>query len=148
MAEIIGIVASSISITQLAAQVSKSVMELKNLWGQVKELPSDIDFLMRQVESLELILSQMQDDLTQKAMPTLVFDNICVKQSLKLCKEGADKLGTAVSVLADDLKGKTGLSLKMGSIKVMHKKEKLQRLKAMTQEAINMLSLAYQCHTA
>jgi hypothetical protein len=56
MAEVIGIVASGISIAQIAGQVASSIVKIKNFWDQVKAAPDDINHLLREVDSFSLIL--------------------------------------------------------------------------------------------
>jgi hypothetical protein len=147
MAEVVGLIASGINIGQLASQIADSVMELKRLWNLVREAPSDIKDHVTQVESINLILSHIQRDYGQATRPGVGNDNIYMQRSLQLCKEGADKLGAAVSELSDKIRGKTGWRLKMGSIKIVLKKHDLQRLREKMKSAIDLLSLAYQCHT-
>lgn len=84
MAEVIGVVASGVSLAQLAGNITSCLIKLKNYWDQVKEAPEEIEYLLREIESFNLILSHIQNDLG----PSAVFDNACVQQSLNLCTEG------------------------------------------------------------
>jgi len=147
MTEAVGLVASGINIAQLAGQVANSIVELKHLWNLVKEAPSDIKDHIAQVESLNLILAHIQKDYDQETRSGMGKDHIHIQRSLQLCKEGADKLGAAVSDLSDKIRGKTGWRLKMGSMKIVLKKNDLKRLREKMKSAIDLLSLAYQCHT-
>jgi hypothetical protein len=147
MAEVVGLVASGINIAQLAGQVADSVMELKRLWNLVREAPSDIKDYVAQVDSINLILSHIQDDRAQETRPGMGKDNKYMQQSLEFCKGGADKLNAAVTELSDKIRGKTVWRLKMRSIKIALKKNDLQRLRETLKSAIELLSLAYQCHT-
>jgi hypothetical protein len=52
-----------------------------------------------------------------------------------------------VSELAEKINGKTGWRRKAGGVKVVLRYEKLKRLKKRMKSAVNLLSLAYQCHT-
>jgi hypothetical protein len=70
-----------------------------------------------------------------------------MQRSLELCKEGADELGAVVSDLSDSIRGKTGWRLKMGSMKIVLKKDDLRRLRKKMMSTVGLLSLAYQCHT-
>jgi hypothetical protein len=62
MAEVLGKVASGISVAQLAGQITSSIIKLKNYWNQIQNAPSDINRLLREIESLNLILCHIQDD--------------------------------------------------------------------------------------
>lgn len=147
MAEVIGIVASGISIAQIAGQVANSIIRIKGFWDQVKAAPDDISHLLQEVDSFGLILRHIQDDLTRNALPDLVFDNECVRQSLELCRGGAIELEELAADLAEKLGGKSGLRRKFGSVRTMLKQDDIKRLKTRLKNAIRLLSLAYQCHT-
>jgi hypothetical protein len=62
MAEAIGVVASGISIVQLAGQIATSIAKLRGYWAQVKQAPSDIEHLMGQIDSLILLITEILDD--------------------------------------------------------------------------------------
>ncbi|KAK0109191.1 hypothetical protein ONS96_003014 [Cadophora gregata f. sp. sojae] len=69
MAEVLGVVASGIAVTQLAGQVAKSVIKLKECWDQVQEAPADIKYLLREIDSLNLILNHIQEGQTKQEKP-------------------------------------------------------------------------------
>lgn len=143
MAEALGLVASGISVVQLAGYIATSVVKLKDYWEQVRDAPAEIGYLLREIDSVGLILSHIQND--QKRQP--LFDNACIQQSLSLCTEGADELSALVSELANTIEGgKSGWRRKVGAAKVALKKEEIKRLKRRMKHAIQLLSLAYQYH--
>ena len=144
MAEALGVVASGIAVGQLAGQITSSVIKLKGYWDQVKEAPEQIRQLLLEIDSLNLILRHIKDDLSIRD-PT--SGSICVDQSLKLCKEGADELSNLVDELAEKIEGKSGWRKKARAAKVVLKKEDIKRLKRRMKNAVRLLSLAYQCHT-
>jgi hypothetical protein len=59
MADVVGVIASGITVAQLISQVAVSIIELKHLWNMVKEAPSDIKVHLARVESINLILSHI-----------------------------------------------------------------------------------------
>lgn len=144
MAELVGLVASGISIAQLASQVGGCIIKLKGYWGQVQQAPDDIAHLLREIDSLNLILSHIQND---QSHGEFVADNLCMPQSLQLCKEGADELSNLVAELATKIEGKAGLKKKSGSVKITLKNDEVKRLKRRMKSAIRLLSLAYSYHT-
>jgi hypothetical protein len=147
MAEVLGVVASGISVAQIAGNVASTIAKLKRYWDQVKESPAEIAYLLREIESLGLILSHIRNDQARQTLPPLVSDNICVQQSLKLCTEGADELASLVEELAEKIEGKTGWRKRTASVKVVLRKEDIKRLKRRMKNAIRLLTLSYQCHT-
>jgi hypothetical protein len=147
IAEVIGLVASGISIVQIAGQAAGSIIKIKGFWDQVKAAPDDINHLLREVDSFSLILQHIRDDLTRNVLPEPIFDKDCVRQSLELCRGGAVELEGFANDLAQALDGKSGLRRKISSVKMVLKQDDVKRLKRRLKNAIRLLSLAYQCHT-
>jgi hypothetical protein len=144
MAEVLGVIASGVAISQLASQVTSSIIKLNKCWDKIKEAPDDIRQLILEIDSLNLILRHIGDDLSISEPPR---GSICIDQSMKLCKEGADELRNLVSELAKKINGKSGWRKKVGEVKVVLRKEDLKRLKRRMKIAVRLLSLGYQCHT-
>lgn len=147
MAEVLGVVASGIAVTQLAGQIAGSIIKLKGYWSQVKEAPAEINHLIREIDSLNLMLQHMQDDRTQQFPQKLSAHNICIEKSLELCRECAMELSGLVNELAMKLQGKNGWRRKVGSAKVMLSGDDIKVLKRRLKGAIRLLSLSYQFHT-
>ena len=99
MAEVLGAVASGISIGTLAAQVVNSVTKLKSYWDEIKEAPEDIQLLMEQIEDLQFILTEMEEDQHRNPMSGTILNSATIARCLNRCKKGAD----ALEDLADDL---------------------------------------------
>ncbi|TVY45721.1 hypothetical protein LSUB1_G000383 [Lachnellula subtilissima] len=147
MAEALGVVASGIAVTQLATQVASSVIKLKNCWEQIKNVPTEISYLLREVDSLKLILCHIQDDQASQWEPNSVGNGVHLRQSLELCKQGSAELETLVNELGAKIEGKHGLKKKLGSAKVVLKNEEIKVMKRRLKSTIRLLSLSYQCHT-
>jgi hypothetical protein len=147
MAEAVGLIASGINIAQLASQVASSVLELKRMWNLVRDAPSDINDYIAQVESINLILSHIQHEHGQEMSLGKRSDNVYIQKSVHFYKEAADELDTAVAELSDKIRGKTGWRLKVGLIKIVLKRDNLQKLRVKMRSAIAVLSLACQYHT-
>ncbi|TVY38166.1 hypothetical protein LOCC1_G005764, partial [Lachnellula occidentalis] len=131
MAEALGVIASGIAVTQLATKVASSV----------------INYLLREIDSLNLILCHIHDDQIQWGQAS-VGNAIHLRQSLELCQQGSAELGTLVNELAAKIEGKHGLKKKLGSAKVVLKTEEIKTLKRRMKSTIRLLSLSYQCHTS
>jgi hypothetical protein len=149
MAEVLAIAASGVNLVQLAGQVATNIIKLKCYWDQVKEAPAEIQLLVDEIDSLNLVLCHMQSDQTEDTMPHSVFGNTAkiISKSLELCQKGADELSRLVDELAEKINGKTGWRKKVGSAKVVLKKSEVKRLKERMEYAIRLLTLANQCHT-
>jgi hypothetical protein len=141
MAEVIGVVASGISIVQLAGQVTACTLKLKAYWDEIREAPTEIKYLVREIDALSLILSQIQDGYTGG-------ENVYLQHSLKLCRDGAEELKR----LVDEMEMKLSLGgggrwrRKVGAAKVVLKKEEIKRLKGRLESAVRLLGLAHQSY--
>jgi len=147
MAEIIGTVASGIAIAQLATSIANSIVAIKEGWSQVQDAPAEVDNLMRQIDSLNLILQHIEQDQSQEDLPQLSSANLCVRQSLALCEEGAAELAALADELTAKIHGKQGWRKKLGSAKIVLRKADIKKLKSRMKNAIQLLSLSYQLHT-
>jgi hypothetical protein len=137
---VIGVVASGISIVQLAGQVTACTLKLKAYWDEIKEAPTEIKYLVREINALSLILSQIQDGYTGG-------ENVYLQHSLELCRDGAEELKR----LVDEMEMKLSLGggrwkRKVGAAKVVLKKEEIKRLKGRLESAVRLLGLAHQSY--
>jgi hypothetical protein len=140
MAEAIGFVASGISIGQLAAQVTACTLRLKAYWDEIKKAPTEIKYLVREIDALSLILFQIQDGYTGG-------ENVYLQHSLELCRDGAEEL----KQLVDEMEIKLSLGdgrwkRKVGAAKVVLKKAEIKRLKGRLESAVSLLGLAHQSY--
>ncbi|KAH6674255.1 hypothetical protein B0J14DRAFT_539955 [Halenospora varia] len=147
MAEAIGLLASGLSIAHLASEVTRTIIRLKDYWDQIKDAPSEIILLLREIESIGLIMCHIQDDTRNlKGMSTA--GNIHLLQSLELCNEGVGHLTSLVNELGEMIfESRSRWRQNLGCVKVALKKEEIKRLKRRMKSAIQLLSLSYQCHT-
>ncbi|KUJ15826.1 uncharacterized protein LY89DRAFT_97080 [Mollisia scopiformis] len=148
MAEVLGVVASGIAVGQIAGQITGSIIKLKGYWSQIKEAPAEISHLFREIESFTVMLQHMQDDRSQQSNLPSSIHNICIQRSLDLCQECATELAGLVHDLAIKVQGKNGWRKKVGSTKVVLRKEDIKILKRRLKTAMGMLSLSYQFHTS
>jgi len=143
MAEILGVVSSGIAVTQLASSVATSIIVLKGYFEQIKDAPAELQNLVEEIESLNVILSHIAADQSR----TRIVDNLCMQRSLELCKKGVKELSESVEELRRKVEGKSKFQRQIGKVKVVLRKEEIKRLKRRMKSAVRLLSLAYQCHT-
>jgi hypothetical protein len=93
MAEVLGVVASGIAVEQLAGYVASSVIKPKGYWDEVKDAPDQIRHLLLEIDSLNLILSHIGDDISKSI---LNLEELYIEQSVKLCREGTEELNDLV----------------------------------------------------
>jgi len=140
MAEL-GVAVSVISIASIAIQIGDSLIKLKSFWDHVKEAPSEIRWLIEEIETLNIALSEIEPSKAQNGLPPLepAFSTRC----LELCRKGASILEVVVKEADEEIqKGK-----KVGSIKVMLKKGKMEVLKERLRNAQLMLILSNQTYS-
>lgn len=147
MAEVLGVVASGIAVAQIAGQITGSIVKIRSYWSQVEKAPAEINYLLREIESINLMLQHMQDDRSQQSLQQLSTQNLCVQRSLELCRECATELSDLVNGLAMKVRGTKGWRKKVGSAKVVLSKEDIKTSKRRLKTSVSLLSLSYQYHT-
>lgn len=50
MAEVTGVVPSAITFATVVAQVTESIITIKDCWCQFRDAPTDLKYLMRELE--------------------------------------------------------------------------------------------------
>jgi hypothetical protein len=143
MAEAIGVVASGISIVQLAGQIATSIAKLRGYWEQVKQAPSDIEHLMGQIDSLSLLMTQIHDDQGGLGWG---LDHSYMRHCLNRCEESSKELQLLVGDLERLLEREGKWKRKVGALKVVFKKDDLKRLKTRLKSAVKLLQLAQGCY--
>lgn len=141
------IVASSITIGALAASIAKSVVKLRACWEAIQDAPEDVHFLVKRVEVLSLILRDMQDDQTQNPVSSLLLDGSTLSTCLETCKAAADRLGQLADKMATSIESSRQLRRKWASVRVVMKKNKIQRFEAELQSCISLLQLSHEIYT-
>ena len=146
MTEIVGAVASGISIGTLIIGVTSSIVKLKHCFEQVHAAPDDITDLIEELEDLGFILADMED---QQRNPTfrLIIDSTSFSRCLQHCKQGADRLEGLTMTLSADLDAASNLRRKWGSAKVVLKNAQLDRYRVRLERAIRLLTLSHQSYT-
>lgn len=147
MAEVVGVVASSIAIGTLAAQITSSIVKLKSYWDQVQGAPEDVRDLIEELDILANLLTDMEDDQRQNPVSSLILDSTSKSRCLQHCKRGADQLKELTESLSVDLDSSTRLKRKWASAKVVLKKDKVDRYRLKLERAIRLLSLSHQLYT-
>ena len=147
MAEVLGVVASAISISTLAVQILDSVTKLKSYWDQVREAPEDIKLLLEEIGDLQLVLSEIDEDQHRNPGSGVILSSGSASKCLSLCKRGADTLKQLADGLGADLESPSRLKKNWASAKVALKKDKIEKYKLRLESAMRLLHLSQQCYT-
>ncbi|KAM0170953.1 hypothetical protein ACHAPC_004582 [Botrytis cinerea] len=138
MAEI-GVIASGMGVASLGLQLMDGIRKLKQFWDEVKEAPEDIQYTLEELETLSLILSDIQT--SDSNMPSI--PSATATRCLELCRRGTDILNTTVK----DLNGAISKRRKIGSAKVVLKKDTLEKFRNRLRDAQYMLMLSRQTYS-
>lgn len=146
MAELLAVVASGISVAQLAGQIASSVLKLKSYLDQIKEAPEDIRNLIEEIEVVLLLLTEVEQDQAQQ--PTLVRRPVPALRCLDNCKKAVESLRSGVDELGADIEGAKfpKKNNRWASVKMVWKRERIEKYRSNLATALSLLNLAYQVH--
>lgn len=147
MAEILGVVASGVSIAAFAGQIVSSIMKLKSYIDQVKDAPEHIRILVDEIDDLQLLLSELSDDQSRYPHQEMLAGNKSVMRSLESCQRGVDRLRWVVDEIASDFGMLKPMRRKLISVKVVWKKGKIEKYRADLAATVRLLTFAYQIYT-
>jgi hypothetical protein len=147
MAEVIGLVSSAITFATVVAQVTESIITIKDCWSQFRDAPDDLKFLMRDLEFFGLILADIEEDLSQESFQLALKGSKHAVQSLELCREAATNLQALSNELVGDMNSSSLLRKSYAAAKMMMQRGKMERHMARLRNAIQLLSLSQQCYT-
>jgi len=144
MAEIVGVVASGISIGTLAAQVASSIIKLKSLWNEVRDAPEDIKDLIDEIELLNNILLGL--DEVDPSLTVGLEQRQSREECLRHCRAASRKISLLVEDLHAEIEKSKGLRRKIVSAKLILRKDQVKKYKSRLKGAVRLLSLSEQCY--
>ncbi|KAJ6034777.1 uncharacterized protein N7446_009532 [Penicillium canescens] len=147
MAEVIGVVSGAITFATVVAQVTESIITTKDCWCQFRDAPTDLKYLMRDLELFGLILAEIQEDQSQDAFAFALKGNRHAVQSLEFGSEAAANLQELSNELLRDMNSSHRLRKSYAAAKMVMHRGKLERHMARLRNAIQLLSLSQQCYT-
>ena len=140
MAEVLGVIASGVSIGSITIQIVGSVQQILDFWSSIKDAPTDIQDLLEELQILANLLSEV--DSSQNNGP----NSSSQLAAAKYCKNAATSITDVVKDLADGFamsKGRRRWTAVIAVLKEKKMAKSLQRL----ERAKMMLFLAQQCYT-
>lgn len=147
MAEVVGVVASGVTIGALATGITSSIIKLKSYWDQGQDAPADVHDLIEELEDLSYLLADIEDDQRQNPVSSLILDSTSTSRCLQHCKQGADRLKELTDSLCADLDASNKIKRKWASAKVVLEKNQIDRYKSKLERVIRLLSLSHQLYT-
>lgn len=147
MAELVGVIASAVTFGTVVAQLTKSITCLKDFCEQIRDLPSDISWLVRDIEILGLVLGDIEGEFVQKPITSGLNDSKHVQQSLEFCREAAVGLETTYRDLVQDVQSGARIPQYYAMMKLVMRRSRIEKYKSRLQDVIRLLLLSQQCYT-
>lgn len=145
MAEIVGAVASGLSIAQIGGQMLTIALKLRNLLDDIRDAPASLGFLLDQVEVLAPILDQMNiDESNEGNIRVQVSVDDALRSASRRCRDAAEGLSLLCSDLSTLIESTRGLKHQLKMTKIAIKKELLEKYERRLYQAVQTLSLAQQ----
>ncbi|TGO57569.1 hypothetical protein BCON_0064g00390 [Botryotinia convoluta] len=138
MAEALGIAGSAVGIISLAVQLGDGILKLKSFWSAVKDAPEEILYILDELDITHVLLTEIEDSLGSQTISP------AAARSLRLCQKGVDILNNAVKELEDEMQQRK----KWGRVKVVMKKELLEKMEKRLGRANSLMLMAHQNYIA
>ena len=143
MAEVLGIIASGVSIASIATQIVGSVQQILDFWSSIRDAPTDIQDLLEEVQLLANLLLELDDNDNDHSgssrQPTAT-------KAAQYCKNAANSIDAVIKDLADGFAMSKGRR-RWTAVKAVLKEKKMAKSLQRLERAKMMLSLAQQCYT-
>ncbi|KAF3000018.1 hypothetical protein E8E14_004688 [Neopestalotiopsis sp. 37M] len=149
MAELLGVVASAITVAEVAAKAGGAIPKLKKLWDEVQNVPETIQDLLRQIEILDPMIWEMENELNTyrtSIINPMLFDDTAMRRSTHYSRESLQNLSNIVDDMSIQIQHQKKVWRGLARAKVVLKKQVLADLEARLRKALTLLSLAQQSY--
>lgn len=136
-----GIISGSLGIVSLAIQVADSGMKLKNFLNSLKDAPDEIKYTIRQIETLDMVLSSCDADEDDQDVSE------AASLAMKTCKIFLSQAAADLQVLVKDLELLIGKRKRLGCFKTVLKQSTIENLRQRLRDAQDLLVLANQYYS-
>lgn len=143
MAEVLGIVASGVSIAQIAGQLVKCVQQLWSLCRSIRDFPGELQQILKDIEVLGEVfcdLKGLQDGHIQAGSSNVL------QASLAHCLVAKSALEAIVSRTSNSQNGKS-TSRTLNSLNAVFRKQEINELKQQLEDSKSLLQLAMSCQS-
>ncbi|KAF2995137.1 hypothetical protein E8E14_002489 [Neopestalotiopsis sp. 37M] len=145
MAEILGAVASGLSIARAAGEILSTGLKLKLLLDEIRDAPENCKFLLGQVEILATALCDLQlDDVPERGISATLCGSL--RAATIQCRYAAEHLSCAIGELSAQLETHRGLRRRVVAAKLLFKKGLLAKLEHRLYTAVQCLTLTQQLY--
>lgn len=146
MAELIGVVASSLTIGSLATGIANSAIKLRSIWNQVHDAPDDILYLIEELEHISYMLADSEEFQQRNPMSSLVLDSTSISRCLQRCKTEVDRLKEFTDRLSNDLEHSSKFKKKRAAAKIVLKKDQINRYKDRLDRTLRALTMSHEIY--
>ncbi|KAG8165490.1 hypothetical protein KVR01_004042 [Diaporthe batatas] len=133
MAEVLGIIASSVQIAGLAGQIAGIGLKIRALYQEIQGAPEELAFRLHEIRLLAGILSH-----SNSASPDVA----------NFCERCLSELSLVLLELEAQVTKSRGIRHKVASTKVVFKKQLIQKLDDRLCRSVQLLQLAANSHMA
>ncbi|KAH6999568.1 hypothetical protein EDB80DRAFT_724903 [Ilyonectria destructans] len=144
MAEVVGLVASSLTLLEVADKVTRGLFQLKRLWDEVKDVPETIREILTRLDVLLPVVIEIDKDLQRGAA---ISGNSAAVLSLSYCQNAINELTSVIDDLSRNIESVKGFRRNAARVKVVLKKDALSKYERKLEWSIQLLLLAQQLHT-
>lgn len=146
MAEVIGVVSGAIAFATVVIQLGRSIATLKDFCDQLNDSPDEIRRLIREIEIYGLILTDIDEDLSQESGLIPLRNSKHIRQCLDLCKEASENLASLCANISQDTRPLKNLRQVYKSTRLVMKRGKIEKYSARLQKVIQLLMLSQQSY--
>jgi hypothetical protein len=147
MAEILGVVASGIAVTQGAQTLGAIVLSLSRLWRDVRDVPNTIRYMLEELEDAGTVIAIIETEWESPGSTTTPLTSLhCL--TIQRCRQAHKDLGDLVEDLRADIASSRRRKKLVASVKVALKKDTLEAYERRLQRALRFLDSAVHLHMA
>lgn len=117
MAELVGLVSSTVALVGVAGNVAGRILKLKNFLSQVYDVPDKLSSLMREIEILEPVLFAMEREFNKNTLAG--WDDTPARLSLEYCYRALLDLNVLLDDLSKNIDSPKKLKKGKATMKVM-----------------------------
>lgn len=145
MAEVLGVVASGISIAQLAGQILATGLKLRCLFHEIRDAPESFEFLLGQIQIIAAALHELTiDDAAEFGISSALHGSL--RTATDQCQKAADQLSCTIKDLSAELQTPRRFRRRLVAAKFVLKKDSITRFEHRLYAAVQCLTLTQQLY--
>ncbi|KAG7118008.1 hypothetical protein HYQ44_020232 [Verticillium longisporum] len=140
MAEIVGLVASSIALAEVVGKVGGGILKLKRMWDEVKDVPESIQDLFKRLDLILRMVARIARDIETGA--TVFEDMEAVESCILCCQQVISDEATMMNDLIVQIDATKRVRRVRDMVRVALKRDVLERHEKKLEGMIQILILA------